>query len=97
MQQIGVIFFSKRLKTKKGNEYYSGRLEGSQGFNLMAFVKTAKSGTKYLSLVEVKDRQAGDRQEEVVEEEQVKAEPIQVKTKIKSNEETMIDPDSLPF
>lgn len=95
MQQIGVIFFSKRLKTKKGNEYYSGRLEGSQGFNLMAFVKTSKGGKKYLSLVEVEDRQ-GDKQEEL-EEEQTKEAPVRVETKVKSNKETIIDPDDLPF
>lgn len=96
MQQIGVIFFSKRLKTKKGNEYYSGRLEGSQGFNLMAFVKTAKSGTKYLSLVEVEDRQMGNKQEEI-EERSTETNPIRVETKVKSNEEQIIDPDDLPF
>lgn len=96
MQQIGVIFFSKRLKTKKGNEYYSGRLEGSQGFNLMAFVKTAKSGTKYLSLVEVEDRQAEDKQGEI-EEKPTENNPIRVETKVKSNEEQIIDPDDLPF
>lgn len=92
MKNIGVIFTSKKLTSKNGKEYFSGKLEGSEGFNLMAFVGESAKGVKYLSLVEVEDVQVKENKEE--------AKVVTQKPVIKSNKdntEKIIDPDDLPF
>lgn len=52
-QNFGVIFVNKKQTSKKGAEYFSGKTEGSEEFDLMAFIKESKSGVKYLSVVKV--------------------------------------------
>lgn len=54
-KKIGVIFLSRTLMTKTGKAYFSGKTEDAEDgqFNLMAYLNTAKSGKKYLSVVEV--------------------------------------------
>lgn len=98
MRNVGVIFLSKRLTSKGGNEYYSGKLEGSEGFNLMGFLKESQSGTKYMSLVATDDEESNKPEVEVKKE--VKKEAPKktfTVTKGSDNSESIIDPDTLPF
>lgn len=50
---VGVLFTSKKLTTKSGKDYFSGRTDDApEGtFNLMGFLRVSKSGTKYISIV----------------------------------------------
>lgn len=95
MKQIGVIFLSKKLTTKKGHAYYSGKTEGAEGFNLMAFVRESKTGSKYLSLVTFDDEPTKqEKQPEVQVKTQTAKDP---QMNIMDNTESIIDPDDLPF
>lgn len=98
MRNVGVIFLSKKLTSKGGNEYYSGKLEGSEGFNLMGFLKESQSGTKYMSLVATDDEEQKP-EVEVKDKEEKKEAPKKTFTTTKgaNNVETIIDPDDLPF
>ena len=96
MRNIGVVFLSKKLTSKSGNEYFSGKLEGAEGFNLMGFLKESASGTKYMSLVATDDE---EQKPEVEVKEEKKEAPKKTFTVTKGadNSESIIDPDSLPF
>lgn len=98
MRNVGVIFLSKKLTSKGGNEYYSGKLEGSEEFNLMGFLKESQSGTKYMSLVATDDEEQKP-EVEVKETEEKKEAPKKTFTVTKGadNSESMIDPNTLPF
>lgn len=50
-KKLGVIFLTKLQKTEDGKEYYSGKSEGQNEFDVKAFVNTSKTGTKYLSVI----------------------------------------------
>lgn len=99
MRNVGVIFLSKKLTSKGGNEYYSGKLEGSEGFNLMGFLKESQSGTKYMSLVATDDEESNQPEVEVKDKEEKKEAPKKTfaVTKGADNSESIIDPNTLPF
>lgn len=95
MKTIGAVFLTKKLTTKAGHEYYSGKTEGSEEFNMMAFVKESKAGNKYLSLVrtDLDDEGQGAKREAKTTEN-----PIQRELpKEADNSESIIDPNDLPF
>lgn len=94
MRNIGVIFLSKKLTSKSGNEYYSGKLEGAEEFNLMGFLKESASGTKYMSLVATDEEENKSKAESG--EAAVKPKPVK-QGNLLDNTETIIDPDDLPF
>lgn len=58
---IGVIFLGSKRTTPKGNEYYTGKLDGSEEFDLIAWVNTSKSGKQYLL---IKQREIQKKEEE---------------------------------
>lgn len=51
LENVAVLFVDKANETRKGAKYYSGKSEGSEEFDLMAFVRQSKTGKKYLSIV----------------------------------------------
>lgn len=104
MRNVGVIFLSKRLTSKGGNEYYSGKLEGSEGFNLMGFLKESQSGTKYMSLVATDDEESNKPEVEVKDKEEKKEAPKNRQASMDLRKESVVDnaekiilPEDLPF
>ena len=96
MKTIGVIFLSKELTSKSGNKYFSGKMEGSEEFNLMGFIKESKSGTKYMSLVRTDLDESGEVVEKTTSDKPMFNQKPQEK-KVVDNTETIIDPSDLPF
>lgn len=103
MRNVGVIFLSKKLTSKGGNEYYSGKPEGSEGFNLMGFLKESQSGTKYMSLVATDDEEQKP-EVEVKDKEEKKEAPKNRQASMDLRKESVVDnaekiilPDDLPF
>lgn len=95
-KKLGVIFTNKALETKNGQKYYSGKLEGTDEFNIMAFVNTSKNGTKYLSLVEVTqdNNYSGGQQSQPSQNNQYDRKNRRSQQNQQQDE---IDPDDLPF
>lgn len=52
---VGVLFTEKKLTTKAGHDYFSGRTDDApEGtFNLMGFTRVSKGGKKYISIVRI--------------------------------------------
>jgi hypothetical protein len=82
-KNIAVIFIGKKLTSKNGKTYFSGKTEGSEDFDIMAFLNESKDGrTKYLSVTQVtKDKNYKSRQTNKSEE----------------FSDEQVDPDDLPF
>lgn len=67
MTDIGAIFTSKKLKSKKGTEYFSGKSEGSKTFDLMGFPRVSANGVEYISIVRVERDEEAPKTEKKAE------------------------------
>lgn len=86
-EKIGVIFLGTPRMTPKGNKYYVGKTEGSEEFDLTAWVNVSRSGNEYLTI----------KKKEIVKKEEQEpsvAGIIQAQTAL--DNET-VEPSDLPF
>lgn len=85
-QVLGVLFLNKRV-TPSGKEYYSGKTEGQDEFNLIAWINTSKAGKQYLTL-KIRETETSEELKKSVEK---------LETDRKAEVDTNVDSNDLPF